>query len=192
MPDARLLLRDLTEHATQRKYAHSHRWRVGDLVIWDNRCTMHRATPFEDGRFKRELRRVTTLDIEASKRNSHRKTLRSIGAVIRDDRRYLRTRSDNDRITLAACRTGYRALRCARNERRLVARRKAVQYREYWLDEQRRMRSFWAQPEGTRRFSRRALSAALAVLLDIGCVVLLALHEAHSRRSREIQSLTGC
>lgn len=64
VPDARLLLRDLTEHATQRKYVYSHRWRVGDLVIWDNRCTMHRATPFEDGRFKRELRRVTTLDIE--------------------------------------------------------------------------------------------------------------------------------
>lgn len=64
VPDARLLLRDLTEHATQRKYVYSHRWRVGDLVIWDDRCTMHRATPFEDGRFKRELRRVTTLDIE--------------------------------------------------------------------------------------------------------------------------------
>ncbi len=64
VPDARLLLSDLTEHATQRKYVYSHRWRVGDLVIWDNRCTMHRATPFEDGRFKRELRRVTTLDIE--------------------------------------------------------------------------------------------------------------------------------
>lgn len=66
VPDARLLLRDLTEHATQRKYVYSHRWRVGDLVIWDNRCTMHRATPFEDGRFKRELRRVTTLDIESA------------------------------------------------------------------------------------------------------------------------------
>jgi alpha-ketoglutarate-dependent 2,4-dichlorophenoxyacetate dioxygenase len=38
---------------------------VGDLVIWDNRCTMHRATPFEDVRYRRELRRVTTLDIEA-------------------------------------------------------------------------------------------------------------------------------
>ena len=50
------------------------------------------------------------------------------------------------------------------------------------------MRSFWAQPEGTRRFSRRAVSAALAVLLDIGCVALLALHAKHSRPSREIQS----
>jgi len=66
VPDARLLLRDLIEHATQRKYVYSHAWRPGDLVIWDNRCTMHRATPFEDSRYKRELRRVTTLDIETS------------------------------------------------------------------------------------------------------------------------------
>lgn len=64
VPDARLLLRDLMEHATQRKFVYRHAWQVGDLVIWDNRCTMHRATPFEDSRFKRELRRVTTLDID--------------------------------------------------------------------------------------------------------------------------------
>jgi alpha-ketoglutarate-dependent 2,4-dichlorophenoxyacetate dioxygenase len=64
VPDGRLLLRDLTEHATQRQFVYRHTWRVGDLVIWDNRCTMHRATPFEDGRYKRELRRVTTLDID--------------------------------------------------------------------------------------------------------------------------------
>jgi alpha-ketoglutarate-dependent 2,4-dichlorophenoxyacetate dioxygenase len=36
---------------------------VGDLVIWDNRATMHRARPFDDARYRRELRRVTTLDI---------------------------------------------------------------------------------------------------------------------------------
>src|SRR5688572_15885509 len=64
VPDGRLLLRDLTEHATQRQFVYRHVWRVGDLVIWDNRCTMHRATPFDDGAYKRELRRVTTLDIE--------------------------------------------------------------------------------------------------------------------------------
>ena len=40
------------------------RWRVGDLVIWDNRATMHRARPFEDTKHRRELRRVTTLDID--------------------------------------------------------------------------------------------------------------------------------
>jgi alpha-ketoglutarate-dependent 2,4-dichlorophenoxyacetate dioxygenase len=66
VPDGRLLLRDLIEHATQRKYVYRHSWRVDDLVIWDNRCTMHRATPFEDLQHRRELRRVTTLDIEAA------------------------------------------------------------------------------------------------------------------------------
>ncbi|MPZ42885.1 MAG: TauD/TfdA family dioxygenase [Betaproteobacteria bacterium] len=64
VPDGRLLLKDLIEHATQRKFVYRHSWHVGDLVIWDNRCTMHRATPFEDLEYRRELRRVTTLDIE--------------------------------------------------------------------------------------------------------------------------------
>ena len=63
IPEGRLLLRDLIEHATQRQFVYRHAWRVGDLVIWDNRCTMHRATPFEDTKYRRELRRVTTLDI---------------------------------------------------------------------------------------------------------------------------------
>jgi len=64
VPDGRLLLLDLSEHATQRQFVYRHSWRVGDLVIWDNRCTMHRATPFDDVAYKRELRRVTTLDID--------------------------------------------------------------------------------------------------------------------------------
>ena len=63
IPEGRLLLRDLIEHATQRQFVYRHAWRVNDLVIWDNRCTMHRATPFEDTKYRRELRRVTTLDI---------------------------------------------------------------------------------------------------------------------------------
>jgi len=63
LPEGRLLLRDLIEHATQRQFVYRHVWRVGDLVIWDNRCTMHRATPFEDVKLRRELRRVTTLDL---------------------------------------------------------------------------------------------------------------------------------
>ena len=66
VPEGRLLLRELIEHATQPQFVYRHRWSVGDLVIWDNRCTMHRATPFEDARYRRELRRVTTLDIPAS------------------------------------------------------------------------------------------------------------------------------
>ena len=64
VPEGRLLLRDLIEHATQPEFVYSHQWRVGDLVIWDNRCTMHRARPFDDARYRRELRRVTTLDVE--------------------------------------------------------------------------------------------------------------------------------
>ena len=64
LPDGRLLLRDLMEHATQPRWVYRHAWRVGDLVIWDNRATMHRARPFEDGTQRRELRRVTTLDVE--------------------------------------------------------------------------------------------------------------------------------
>jgi len=66
MPEARVLLRDLTEHATQPAFVYRHSWRVGDLVIWDNRATMHRARPFDDAGQPRELRRVTTLDIEAA------------------------------------------------------------------------------------------------------------------------------
>jgi alpha-ketoglutarate-dependent 2,4-dichlorophenoxyacetate dioxygenase len=63
VPEGRLLLHELTEHATQRQFVYRHSWRVGDLVIWDNRATMHRATPFEDQKHRRELHRVTTLDI---------------------------------------------------------------------------------------------------------------------------------
>ena len=61
VPDGRLLLMDLTEHATGPDFVHAHRWREGDLVIWDNRCTMHRARPFDTTQV-RDLRRVTTAD----------------------------------------------------------------------------------------------------------------------------------
>jgi len=64
VPEGRLLLRDLIEHATQPEFVYRHAWRVGDLVIWDNRATMHRARPFDDAMYRRELRRVTTLDVE--------------------------------------------------------------------------------------------------------------------------------
>ncbi|MGH7311955.1 MAG: TauD/TfdA dioxygenase family protein, partial [Candidatus Rokuibacteriota bacterium] len=46
VPEARAFLRDLVEHATQRQFVYAHTWRVGDLVMWDNRQTMHRARPF--------------------------------------------------------------------------------------------------------------------------------------------------
>ena len=63
VPDGRLLLRDLTEHATQPQFVYRHEWRVGDFVIWDNLATMHRGRPFDDTVHRRELRRVTTLDL---------------------------------------------------------------------------------------------------------------------------------
>lgn len=63
LPEGRLLLAELMAHATQRRFVHRHAWREGDFVIWDNLATMHRATAFDDTRYRRELRRVTTLDI---------------------------------------------------------------------------------------------------------------------------------
>jgi alpha-ketoglutarate-dependent 2,4-dichlorophenoxyacetate dioxygenase len=63
VPDGRLLLLELRDHAVQKEFRHTHRWTVGDLVIWDNRCTMHRGLPYEDTKYRRELRRVTTLDL---------------------------------------------------------------------------------------------------------------------------------
>ncbi len=59
VPEARSLLRDLTEHATQRQFVYSHPWRPLDLVMWDNRQTMHRATRFDDLKHVRDVRRTT-------------------------------------------------------------------------------------------------------------------------------------
>jgi alpha-ketoglutarate-dependent 2,4-dichlorophenoxyacetate dioxygenase len=69
VPEGRLLLRDLMDHATERRFVHAHKWQVGDLVIWDNRCTLHRGRPFDDRTHKRDLRRVTTQDMESAKNN---------------------------------------------------------------------------------------------------------------------------
>jgi len=58
VPEARAFLRDLTEHATQRQFVYAHKWRVHDLVMWDNRRTMHRARPFPVHE-PRDMRRTT-------------------------------------------------------------------------------------------------------------------------------------
>ena len=58
IPEARMLLRDLTEHATQPQFVHRHRWKPNDLVIWDNRTTMHRARRFDRNEV-RDVRRTT-------------------------------------------------------------------------------------------------------------------------------------
>jgi len=59
---AEQLLHELIDHATQRQFLYTHRWRVGDLLMWDNRCTMHRGTAFDDLRWRRDLHRATTSD----------------------------------------------------------------------------------------------------------------------------------
>ncbi len=56
------LFETLTSHATLRQFRYAHRWRVGDLVMWDNRCTMHRGMPFDDLRWPRDMQRATTSD----------------------------------------------------------------------------------------------------------------------------------
>ena len=68
MPDAegRALIDQLVAHATQRQFVYTHRWRVRDLVMWDNRCTMHRGTEFDDLRWKRDVQRATVCDVANS------------------------------------------------------------------------------------------------------------------------------
>jgi alpha-ketoglutarate-dependent 2,4-dichlorophenoxyacetate dioxygenase len=61
--EAKQLVEELTAHATQRQFVHSHRWRVNDLVIWDDRCTMHRGMDFDDQRYARDMRRATVSDV---------------------------------------------------------------------------------------------------------------------------------
>jgi len=61
VPEARMLLLELLEFATQRQFVYRHKWQLGDLVIWDNRCTLHRGMRY-DIRARRELRRSTTED----------------------------------------------------------------------------------------------------------------------------------
>jgi len=58
VPEGRLLLRDLTEHATQGEFVYVHRWTVHDLVMWDNRQTMHRVRRYDQSQ-PRDMRRAT-------------------------------------------------------------------------------------------------------------------------------------
>lgn len=63
--EGRMLLMDLLEHATQPQFVYAHKWRPNDLVIWDNRSTLHRGRRFDLSQ-PRELRRATTLDVDAA------------------------------------------------------------------------------------------------------------------------------
>ncbi len=60
-PEARMLLLDLNEFATQPQFVYTHTWRVGDLVMWDNRCTMHRAREYDESQV-RDMHRTTVSD----------------------------------------------------------------------------------------------------------------------------------
>ncbi len=62
LPEACILLYDLMDHATQPRFVFTHRWSVGDLVIWDNRCTMHRAREYDMTQV-RDLHRTTVSDV---------------------------------------------------------------------------------------------------------------------------------
>jgi alpha-ketoglutarate-dependent 2,4-dichlorophenoxyacetate dioxygenase len=57
------LIDRLIAHATQRQFVYTHRWRLHDLVMWDDRCTMHRGTEYDDLRWTRDMHRATVSDI---------------------------------------------------------------------------------------------------------------------------------
>lgn len=63
VPEAMAYIRDLTEHATQRRFVYAHRWQPFDLVMWDNRCTMHRARRYDSTQV-RDMRRTTVAGTE--------------------------------------------------------------------------------------------------------------------------------
>jgi alpha-ketoglutarate-dependent 2,4-dichlorophenoxyacetate dioxygenase len=58
MPEARIILRDLSEHATQPRFVYIHKWKLNDLVMWDNRQTMHRGRRYDESQ-PRDVRRTT-------------------------------------------------------------------------------------------------------------------------------------
>jgi alpha-ketoglutarate-dependent 2,4-dichlorophenoxyacetate dioxygenase len=66
VPDGRLLIAELIEHATQPQFVYTHTWAVGDLVMWDNRCTMHRGRPYDEANHRRDLRRATIDDVDTA------------------------------------------------------------------------------------------------------------------------------
>jgi len=61
--EARPLIDQLIAHATEPRFTHTHRWRKHDLVMWDNRCALHRGLSFDDLRFRRDMQRATVLDV---------------------------------------------------------------------------------------------------------------------------------
>jgi len=60
--EGRRLIEELIAFATEPRFVYRHRWRVGDLVMWDDRCTMHRGRPYDDTRYRRDMHRTTVSD----------------------------------------------------------------------------------------------------------------------------------
>ncbi len=60
--DGRKLIEELIAFATEPQFVYQHRWHVGDLVVWDDRCTMHRGHPYDDTKYKRDMHRTTVSD----------------------------------------------------------------------------------------------------------------------------------
>jgi alpha-ketoglutarate-dependent 2,4-dichlorophenoxyacetate dioxygenase len=59
LEEGRALLKALQAHVTQPEFCYRHAWREGDLVVWDNRCVLHRATPYDAVRYRRLMQRTT-------------------------------------------------------------------------------------------------------------------------------------
>ena len=59
LEEGRALLKTLLDHVTQPQFCYRHEWQVGDLIVWDNRCVLHRATPFDTTRHRRLMQRTT-------------------------------------------------------------------------------------------------------------------------------------
>jgi alpha-ketoglutarate-dependent 2,4-dichlorophenoxyacetate dioxygenase len=57
------LVAQLIAHTTQRQFVYPHRWRLHDLVMWDDRCTLHRGLGYDDLRWKRDMQRATVSDV---------------------------------------------------------------------------------------------------------------------------------
>ena len=57
-PEGNALMRELRDFATQPRFSYEHRWRVGDLIVWDNRSTMHCALPFDEEHYRRMMYRL--------------------------------------------------------------------------------------------------------------------------------------
>jgi len=62
LEEGRRLIEELIAFATQPQFVYSHRWTVGDLVMWDDRCTMHRGRPYDEAKYRRDMHRTTVSD----------------------------------------------------------------------------------------------------------------------------------